>query len=273
MTVDPYRVTPPSPEPAPPADEQTRLGSVRSVHAPPPSGLSIRALLLNLAVSFGVGTLLFLAVGGSSLEAALLLGAVVLVTMVGWWWTRRKPQSRVTLHAGGVVVERPGARDAVIFDDVDALWLECEGRGPWYMRTTFITGVRLNDHSGASHPIPVEGLTACVEIVSWLWRHCSRPLVAEARRALKAGETLTFARVQFDATGIAVDGVRVPWAQMRLVRLQQGRVVFCRRSTYWAWKTIPIQTVPHPGVFLTLIREAAPRVEVDMPFWLRASGE
>jgi hypothetical protein len=222
----------------------------------------------------GVGALLFAALGDVDLKLVLAVtGGAIVAVHAGWWVLRSRPGARVTLHAGGVVVEGRGSRDVVFFDEVDALWLECDRRGPWYMRMTHVTGVRLIDHGGAAHRVPVEGLTAGVAIVQWLWRHCSRPLLAEARRALRAGETLTFEDVQLDATAVTVGGVRVPWSELRLVRLQPGRVAFCRRSPYWAWKTIPVDKVPHAGVFLTLIRELAPRVEVDTPFWLQAPGE
>jgi hypothetical protein len=81
--------------------------------------------------------------------------------------------------------------------------------------------------------------------------------------ALRAGETLRFGDAALDATAISFKRGRCAWADLRLVRLQPGKVAFLRHTTLWPWRTIRLDAVPHPAVFTTLVRELAVRVEVD----------
>ena len=102
--------------------------------------------------------------------------------------------------------------------------------------------------------------------VHWAVRHCSDPLLADAQAALRAGETLTFGSVRIDREGVVVGRRRaLPWKELRLARLQPGKIALYRRMPIFPWRTIRLDRVPHPTLFVKLFRELAPEVEVDDP--------
>jgi hypothetical protein len=151
------------------------------------------------------------------------------------------------------------------FEDVDEVWYDLDSHSTWVARFSTIHALRLVEHGGRSHRVPLT-VQAPWEIVAWVQRHCSQHLLPQARRALRSGETLTFGTIRIDATAIVFGRTRAVWTDVRLVRMQSGRLAFFRRAPIVPWKTVPLDTVPHPFVFATLIRELAPRVEVDNPF-------
>jgi hypothetical protein len=168
---------------------------------------------------------------------------------------------RVILHQRGVVVHSRRARDVVLFDKVRDVWwhgLRASAYG------AAIDGLRLVDEGDRSHLVPL-GIERATEVVRWVERQCSKPLLADARTALRAGETLTFGRVSFDREHIGFNKVRVPWARIRLVRLLPGSVAFFRVVPVFPWKTVRLDRVPHAYVFVRLLREAAPRFEAYPP--------
>src|SRR5262249_31679623 len=122
--------------------------------------------------------------------------------------------------------------------------------------------VRLVEHSGAKHTVPLH-VELGYEVTRQVVRLCSQPLAADAEQALRAGETLTFGKVRIDAQGITLGQSRAAWKDLKLVRVQPGRSAFFRGQTVIPWRTVALDKVPHPTVFMNLVRVCAPRIEVD----------
>nr|WP_281329355.1 DUF6585 family protein [Polyangium sp. 6x1] len=174
----------------------------------------------------------------------------------------RRRKLRIEVHDGGLVVHQGRARAVVVFEDVDELWLELDRRSSWAGDVALICAVRLVEHGGAEHTVPL-GVELGHEITRHIIRHCSLPLVADAEQALRAGETLTFGKVRIDAEAILVGESRAAWKDLSLVRMQPGRIAFFRGQTVIPWRTVALDEVPHPTVFMNLVRACAPRIEVD----------
>jgi hypothetical protein len=255
----PYR-TPdaPPPEPAPPPISP--LGALRSIHEP-----ALRAYIVVAAIAVGL-ILLMGAVLAISFGAAVfaivtpVAGVAALLTLPAL----RLRGVRVDLYARGVVVLRGDQRDQVLFEDVDELWLELDG----VQRQARIRSLKLIDHDGAVHRIPAL-MKDAVPLVRWIERHCSDPLFHEAKRALDAGEVLTFGKVQVTRESLTIGRASVPWRSLRVVRMQLGRIAFFRWQPVFPWRMVTLDSIPHPAVFARLVREAAPRIEVDLPWGMR----
>lgn len=203
------------------------------------------------------------AAGAAVLPIASTFG-ILAVALVSYAPLRRRNR-RVEVHAHGIVVVTPKSRDEVVFEDVDSLWYEMDFSSLGPASRARVVALRLVDHTGIEHRVPLtisDPLTAC----QWAVRHCSDPLLADAQAALRAGETLTFGAIRINREGIAFGKRRaLPWMQLRLLRLQPGRIALYRRMPIFAWKTIRLDRVPHPTLFVKLLRELAPEVEVDDP--------
>ena len=240
-------------------DEATRLGLLRSVHRAPPLW---RGLLPALAPVLMVVAVVS-AAGAAVLPIASAFG--ILAVAIFSYGPLRHRNRRVEVHAHGIVVVTPKSRDAVVFEDVDSLWYEMDFTSVGPSSRARIVGLRLVDHAGVEHPVPLtvsEPLTA----IHWAVRHCSDPLLVDAQAALRAGETLTFGAIGIDREGIAVGKRRaLPWKQLRLARLQPGRIALYRRMPIFPWQTIRLDRVPHPTLFVKLFCELAPAVEIDDP--------
>ena len=91
------------------------------------------------------------------------------------------------------------------------------------------------------------------------------PLVAEALRALRAGQTLTFGDVQLDRSGIRGRSWGATWDELKLVRCAPGRMTLFRRQTVLPYRSLFLDRVPHPTVFSRLVTECAKKVHVDDP--------
>ncbi|MDC3959494.1 DUF6585 family protein [Polyangium jinanense] len=176
----------------------------------------------------------------------------------------RQRDLRIEVHDSGLVVHRGRARDVIVFEDVDELWFELERRYLPAGELALIRAVRLVEHGGAKHTVPLY-VELGYEITRHIVRHCSLPLAADAEKALRAGETLTFGKVRLDAQGIILGQSRAAWKDLRLVRMQPSRIVFFRGQTVIPWRTVSVDKVPHPTVFMNLVRACAPRIEVDDP--------
>jgi hypothetical protein len=234
------------------------LGSERSVHPGRVGAVSVSAafalgmiLLVGLAVAPMLGWLALALVSSLALAAGAWLGIDVL----------RIRGTRVVLHQRGLVVATRGARTVIPFSSVCDVWWEGVS---WAMYRANVSALRLVDDSGRAHRVPLI-VERADEVMSWVDRHCSAPLLSEARAALRVGETLTFGSVRFDRESVSLGRSRVPWTRIRLVRLLPGRVAFFRSFPIFPWKTVRLDRVPHPSIFARLLRDAAPKVEVYPP--------
>jgi hypothetical protein len=239
-------------------NEEAVLGPERSVHqariaaALVPAAIAVATILLaGLAVTPSLGWVALALVSPFAAAAGMLLG-------LGPLGLRG---ARVVLHERGIVVYAHGARDVVPFSDVRDVWWEGLWTGAYFAR---ISALRLVDGEDRAHRVPLQ-VERADGVVRWVDRHCSANLMPDARTAFRAGETLTFGPVSFDRDVVRFEGVRCPWTRIRLVRLLPGRVAFFRWIPIFPWKTVRLDRVPHPFLFVRLLRDAAPKVEVHPP--------
>jgi len=169
------------------------------------------------------------------------------------------------VHAHGVVVRTRRGRDVICFEDVNEVWYELDAHALSGVRVARIPALRLVDHNGLSHRVELLGGRA-VEALQWILRNCTDRLLEDARASLRQGETLTFANVRIDREGIRFgERGEHAWKDLRLVRLQPGRIAFFRGQTVFPWRKVNLDSVPHPPLFLKLVRELAPCAEIDDP--------
>jgi uncharacterized protein DUF6585 len=255
MSARPYREIPPiEPDPAPQrASEAERIGSLRSVHAPPPLHRALVGpiLIAGLIVAFGAVCDAPLSIAGA--------GAAVTLAILVWPPLRSRGRS-AALHAQGLVLGRSGARRVVAFEDVNEVWFEIP---VLHSRAgAYVTALRLVDYEGEAHRLFLD-VNDGATLANSVLHGCSGPLLVEARRALGEGETLTFGKIQLDRTGITVGGARMAWSEIRLAVMSHGRVHLYRRLPILAWRTVRLDRIPNPAVFGGLIAQCVGRVRID----------
>jgi hypothetical protein len=233
-----------------------RIGSLRSVHEAPPLGRALALPLVIATLTGGVGV----AMGGPGWVVApfaLAVFGVLASTPL------RLRGFSAALHAEGLVLSRAGTSRVVAFTDVNEIWFDLDmGLND---AGVSLRGLRLLEHSGEWHALPL-GVRGAAALASGVLRACAGPLVIEARRALDEGETLTFGRVLLDRRGVVVDGAGCSWSEIRSVMVQRGKVRLYRRSPILAWRTVRLDRLPHPTVFISLLSACvAGRVRVDDP--------
>ncbi|TKD01481.1 DUF6585 family protein [Polyangium fumosum] len=240
---------------------EDRLGKLRSVHR-----ATRRGVVVPLVFAMGLLVLAsFLGATADGLRGLLLslpfsLACFALLAIPAL----RRRGLCIEVHDGGLVVLQGRARAVVVFEDVDEIWLVLDRRSSPAGDMAIICAVRLVEHGGAEHTVPLD-VELGYEITRHIVRHCSLPLAADAEQALRAGETLTFGKVRIDAEAILLGESRAAWKDLRLVRMQPGRIAFFRGQTLIPWRTISLDKVPHPTVFMSLVRACATRIEDDDP--------
>ncbi|XYH98370.1 DUF6585 family protein [Sorangium sp. So ce1128] len=256
--MQPHPFRQPAERPTAPPEDQ-RLGKLRSFH-----GQRRHAALFHVAR--GALLLMFTSIigaviaGWQGFSLSLPFGIAGFAVLAAA--ALRHRGLRIELYEHGLIVARREGREAVVFDDVDEVWFELDRNLTPFGRFVFLRAFRLVEHSGQRRTVPVE-VADGQEVARWVLQCCSRPLIDEARRAVTAGEVLTFGPVRLDGKGIAIRDTRVAWSELSLVRLQSGRVAFFRGQTVFPWRTVDLDSVPHPTVFAKLVAERAPRVERD----------
>lgn len=243
-------------------DEPSALGPLRSSQEPvalrrtlvPAIAVTVVLLLLGGALAPTTGLVVF------EVILPFALAAVVLVA----WSPLRMRHLRVALHANGVVVTTSSTRNVILFDEVDEVWMVLDPVRSPLGTIAWIRALRVVDRDGRSHRIPTN-LEGGVEIGQWVVRHCSDPLRADATRALREGETLTFGKVQLDRDGIRGSSWATRWSELSLVRYVPGRITLFRRQRIIPWRSIRLDRVPHPTVFAKLVTECAANVDIDDP--------
>jgi hypothetical protein len=266
VAAEPYRTPAPREQaPSPPRDEAAALGSLRSTHGPAKAARSPLTIPLVIAICLLPAVVLITRAPDGETPLLGLLGAPMIAVLIAWVVRSGRPADSVDLHQHGVVVHgRGGTRDVVLFEDVDALWIEHRWVRGWMSEFALISAVRLVLHDGTSHRVPGE-VERGAELMRWIFRHCSDPLLPDARAALAAGETLTFGKAQLDGEGVTIRGARARWDEIRLVRASLGKLALFRRMPIFAWRTVEMDSIPHPTIFGRLVVERAKRVERDYP--------
>ncbi|WP_437956606.1 DUF6585 family protein [Sorangium sp. So ce119] len=256
MPARPYREpSPVEPDPAPQQSEAVRLGSLRSVHAPPPLRRALLGPILIAALIVVIG-----AAGGASLAILIALAGATLAILA--WEPLRNRGWSAALHAQGLVLLQSGTRRVVPFDDVNEVWYEI--RPIHNQAGAYLGALRLVEYSGEEHRLPLavnDGATLAISVL----RGCSGPLFLEARRALGEGEVLSFGQIQLDRAGITVGGARMMWSEIRLAVVSHARVRLYRRFPILAWRTLRLDRIPNPAVFIDLVALCAAKTRVDDP--------
>ena len=248
-----------------PVDEAAVLGPLRSMHEPfPLVRRLVPAITMVLLLGF-VGATTASNLG--PIVFALLVPCALVSFFVLAWTPFRARDLRVALHARGVVVSTTRERSVMAFEEVDELWMVIDPVSTSRGTIALIRGNRLVDREGRSVLVPTN-LEGAVGISHWLQRHCSDPLREDALRALHDGETLTFGKFQLDREGIRGAKWGARWSELSLVRLTSGKVSFFRRQRIIPWRSIGIDQVPHPTVFVKLVKECATKIEIDDPLGL-----
>jgi hypothetical protein len=209
----------------------------------------------------GVGASLWPTVGAGAFVVALPF-AVLAFALFAWAPFRRR-HLRVDLHAAGIAVTKSRQSFAVLFEDVDEVWMVLDRVRPVpTMTVALIVGLRLVLHDRSERLIPtnVQGADAIVRAVLL---SCSQPLQASALEALRGGETLTFGRLRIDRTGLRGPSWTMLWADVTLVRRLSGRLSFFGWQRVFPRRTIWLDEVPHPTVFATLVTECASKTETE----------
>jgi hypothetical protein len=253
--VDPYRDPHEKPQ-EPPRARRTDLGPARKTHkAVRPRWFMVAAVVLSVVCAAAA------APRDTDWAPAVVL-TMVIAAFVGSlaWRPARTGPFHVVLHEEGVAVHEDGSTRQIAFEDVDELWWTIERRWTLFQGSVaFAMELRLVDHEGASYVMPtrVEDADALILAVE---RRCSKPLEAPARAALRGGEPLRFGPLTMDETGLRGKDWDAPWESLREVRFSSGRVQLYRRQGVVAWRTIALDQVPHPSVFLKLMQDFAARV-------------
>ena len=267
MDREPYRsaaLPPPLASDLGVVDEATRLGLLRSIHGALPiwrSVLPVAMVPVSIAAAFWGQC-------DRTMLAVISAFGLLIFAIVGWGPLRRRGL-RLDVHAHGIVVVTPRTREAIVFEDIDELWYELNVHSLAVGKVARIVLVRLVDHAGVEHRVPLavnDPLTA----IQWIVKHCSERLLPDAQAALRAGEALTFGDVRIDQVGITFgEDAAVPWSAIRLARLQPGAVALFKRLPVLPWRTVRLDRIPHPTLFVRLLREVAARVEIDDPSRIR----
>ncbi len=258
----PYREPSPQPaDPAPDPDRAVDLGPLRSSHAPQPDLARAHRYIALGMLALALGLLGFFWDEARSLAAPFVAVSLVAVAVS---WTRRP--TRVELYDRGLVVTRGGKSTSVAFDDVDEVWQELAVNDSSILgRVAFLSALTLVERSGRRTRVPLD-VAGALEIFERIDRACTYPLIADAEAAIDAGETLRFSDVTITANEVTVGKRSIAWQGLKLVRVQANQIALLKSQTVLPWATIAFDAVPHPGLFLRLVRRLAPAIEEDTGF-------
>jgi hypothetical protein len=260
MARAPYR----APSDTPPARQETGDSQLLGVHrltcTPPPLARALAPACGLFLMLLAMGALLAVN-SGPGVFAAVVPFSVLGFLMLGWSPLRRR-RLRVDLHAHGVAVSHGSRREVVPFEDVDEVWMILDSRKTSMREIALVSALRLVLHDGSSRRVPTD-IPGGSQIARAVILHCSHPLRAQAAEALKAGETLTFGSLKLDRTWLRGPRWAVRWSDVSLVRFMPGRMSIFRRQRFIPWRTIGLDRVPHPTVFIELSKRCASKVELD----------
>ena len=202
---------------------------------------------------------------GHSLTLAVIgLAAcsVVFGVFAGPPWATR--EDRIDLHTDGLVMVARAKRTVICFDDVDTVWFVVKTVSSWLGDSMHIVGLRLVGRDGETHTVPLHFVDA-EQVALAVVRACSSVHLAGALETVACGESLTFGSVVLSREAVTIRGQKTPWKDLQLVRYQPGRMVFFRRQRWIPWRTVRIDRVPHPTLFVKMVAIYAPRTEIDDP--------
>lgn len=226
---------------------------MRSVHEPPPLYRALIGPILIAGLIAAAGAAL-----GAPLAIVVAVAAVTLAILA--WRPLRIRGWSMALHVHGLVLSRPGNRQVIAFEDVNEVWFEIERLHS--QAGAYVRALRLLAYGGQEHQVPLavnDGATLANSIL----RGCSVPLLVDAQRALREGETLTFGQIQLDRDGITVGGARMAWCEVRQSVVSHARVHLYRRLPILAWRTVRLDRIPNPAVFVGLVAQCVAKTRIE----------
>ena len=203
-------------------------------------GLVTWGLLVTFAIAVGEFQL--------TVAVAVILGVVTLGLVIAGWSPRLVS---VALHREGVVVSARSSQQTMLWSDVRWLFYTPLVLGG-DLRTRHL-GFRLVSEDDRTVVIPAGLLDA--ERVGWLERRVSAPLVADAKDAFRRGEHLVFGDLTVDRDGLTFRGRSLSWEEVRDVQVVVGAIRIRQRDAITPFATLRLEDVPHPMVFLAVLRE------------------
>jgi hypothetical protein len=258
----PYRTSATRPDDGSEKVDVSGLGPLRRSHRA--AGL---LQLARPALTFEVTFVMMAVVLGITIDpraGVFALGSGTLLAGVVFLFALRHRGEAVDLHAEGLVIRRASGVEVVAFDDVDELYLRLNVTDTLMASFAMVRSVELVDTRGVRCKVPL-GVEDLVGLVNELNRRCSASLLPDALAAIRDGSPLTFANIRLTSEDITVDGATARWSELKLVRFRPGVVELFRRSTFWAWRTIKMDGIPHPTVFTKVVMSVAERTEVKKP--------
>lgn len=240
-------------EPPPPSIGRVRRSFVTPGYRPSKPLLALAGVLALVALAKPV--------------VLVWLGIVILVAFVeavSVWLSRRV---RVDVGSEGVDVVGSESPTRVRFEEVDELYLEGQS-------------VRLVTYAGATHRIPLT-VGEPEALMDLLCREISTPLLAQARRAIEAGELLRFGVLTIDRERICTPHWGMPWSHVGELRavgwvlqlfprpelvsphsVEPGAAIGSGATPH---ATVALQALPHPTVLLSLMTTLAKQAGARVP--------
>jgi hypothetical protein len=250
----PYRLPSEIPSDAPPSMERDDdLGAFVSVHVPRTSLLPVVAMFFFLTIAAVSGWvqqrgIAYLSIGG--------FGIACLMTMISALFARLRPQFE--LWDRGIRVKRRWTMTRrVRFDEIDSVTYEPDvSRLP--LLDYLCVRIEMVTFDDRRIVLP-RNLSDTEQILAALDRHVTRPLLAPAKRAFSAGETLRFGSVVLEKEQVLVDDMIVPIDDLDCVEATTDHVRFYGKNTDWPpFASVRIETVVHPRVLLAVLATRVP---------------
>jgi hypothetical protein len=252
----PYRA-PDDPRPPPPEEPApTGLGDLRSTH----KQKRIVGKPLLLAAGFALFFSAFSLWGHNSAPFVVGVSIIAFALVPVWLLSELLVGlgSAVEVWDDGIVVRRRWTDDATLrWDEIDALYIDYEvASGMLGVYTVPTAKLTLTTHEGRRVVIP-RGLTGTPELLAAVDRHVERPLLAPARRALAAGEPLTFGPVVLDGDGMTAEGKTIRWDDLERIEVEPDHLFVHEKSSRWHSLNLDIRDLPHPRVLVQLLASRA----------------
>lgn len=261
----PYRA-PDEPGATPEEPAPDGLGELVSTHT---QGRITRRVF---ALGFGIAILTSILAVQTKHLAPFVIGVAVLLALLPIWLLSELLiglGSAVELWDEGLVLRRRWTDPvSVRWDDVDAIYIDLEVASSLGVQRIPTAKVTLTTHEGRRIVIP-RGLTRAAEILAAVDRRIERPLLAPARKALAAGEPLTFGPLVLDGRGVTAKDQTLAWDDVALVEAEPDRLAIHEKGRDAGSSSrvldLAVRELPHPRVLVQLL---ASRVNVEAsPVW------
>lgn len=161
---------------------------------------------------------------------------------------------KVYLFQQGIVIDKGGRLEPFPWNQTAEVLQSVIRRYRYgiYVGTTSVYTLRRLD----GYQIKLSNLTKGIaELGPIVVQGITRALVPRALYALQHGQTLTFAPFSVNQQGIGNGREWLPWSQIQVVDVKQGRVSVKKVGTSRVWGTALVARVPNFSVFLAVVGE------------------